>query len=143
METTLRKTKSKLQKKEYVGLYPSGSCPSKFYEIANVRKFSEKSTDHDLPLRTIVPDNGTATYGLAKYLAKLLSPLNQSQYEIKDTICDVLKHVVKTCTVEPNQAASFKSTIIPKKTINIIQCTRKNVLRSNVLNTLQEKQEGI
>ena len=38
-----------------------------------------------LPIRPIVSNIGTATYQLAKYLAKLLSPLSQSQYTVKST----------------------------------------------------------
>ena len=38
-----------------------------------------------LPIRPIVSNMGTATYQLAKYLAKLLSPLSQSQYTVKST----------------------------------------------------------
>ena len=38
-----------------------------------------------LLIRPIVSNIGTATYQLAKYLAKLLSPLSQSQYTVKST----------------------------------------------------------
>ena len=38
-----------------------------------------------LPIRPIISNIGTATYQLAKYLAKLLSPLSQSQYTVKST----------------------------------------------------------
>lgn len=37
------------------------------------------------PIRAIVSHKRTATYQLANYLAKLLSPLSQSQYTIKST----------------------------------------------------------
>ena len=38
-----------------------------------------------VPIRPIVSNIGTATYQLAKYLAKLLSPLSQSKYTVKST----------------------------------------------------------
>ena len=39
----------------------------------------------NLPLRPIVSNIGTASYQLAKYLAKLLSPLAQCNYIINST----------------------------------------------------------
>ena len=38
-----------------------------------------------LPIRPIASNIGTATHQLAKYLAKRLSPLSQSQYTVKST----------------------------------------------------------
>ena len=47
-------------------------------------KFKKKvSSVEDLPLRPIIFNVGTASYQLAKYLAKLLSPLSKSQYTLK------------------------------------------------------------
>ena len=46
----------------------------------------ENSRDiSQLPLRPIVSNIGTATYGLSKYLAKLLHPLSVSSYTINST----------------------------------------------------------
>ena len=70
---------------EYLHLYPSGSCPGKFYGTANLRKISENNTVDELPIRPIVSNIGTATYNLAKHLAKALSPLSQLKYTIKNT----------------------------------------------------------
>ena len=39
----------------------------------------------DLPLRLVISNVGTASYQLAKYLAKLLSPLSKSQYTVNST----------------------------------------------------------
>ena len=39
----------------------------------------------ELPLRPIVSNIGTASYFLSTYLAKLLSPLSQSEYTVKNT----------------------------------------------------------
>ena len=41
---------------------------------------------HDLRIWQIVSDIGTASYHLAKYLAKVLSPLTYSEYTIRSTI---------------------------------------------------------
>ena len=48
-------------------------------------EISENETVDKLPIQPIVSNIGTATYDLAKYLAKLLSPLSQSEYIIKNT----------------------------------------------------------
>ena len=39
----------------------------------------------DLPIRPIIAITKTSTYQLAKYLAKLLSPLSVSEYTVKST----------------------------------------------------------
>ena len=77
--------KNRLSSQEYLRLYPSGSCPGKFYETAKVHKISENDTVDEPPIHPIFSNIGTATYDLAKYLAKLLSPLSQSKYTIKNT----------------------------------------------------------
>ena len=46
---------------------------------------SPNDTINEFPLRPIVSNIGSATYHLSKYLAKLLSPLSESKYTIKDT----------------------------------------------------------
>lgn len=81
----LREMKNELSKQEYVRLYPGGSYLVKFYETTEVRKFSKDSTVDDILLRTFVWNFGTVTYGLAKYLTKLLSRLRRSHYTIKNT----------------------------------------------------------
>ena len=85
IQRILRKMKIRLSPQEYLCLYPSGSCPEKFYGTAKVHKISENDTVDELPIRPIVSNIGTATYDLAKYLAKLLSPLSQSNYTLKNT----------------------------------------------------------
>ena len=78
VQRTLRKIKSELPEKVYKKLYPTGSCPGKFYGNAKVHKLSTNNVD-DLTLRPIVSNIGTATYETAKYLASLLAPLNKSE----------------------------------------------------------------
>ena len=56
-----------------------------FYGTAKVHKISENDTVDELSVRPIVSNMATATCDLAKYLAKLLSSLSQSEYTIKYT----------------------------------------------------------
>ena len=48
-------------------------------------KIPENGTIEDLPLCLIVSNLGTAPYHLAKYLAKVLSPLRESEYTVNST----------------------------------------------------------
>ena len=76
--------KSKLfTEREYYQLYPTGSNAGKFYGTAKVHKLKQGDTVDHLPLRPIVSKCGTASYKLAKYLAKLLSTLSKSQYTVQ------------------------------------------------------------
>ena len=85
--------KVRLSWQEYLHLYPGRSCLSKFYGIAKVRKISKNDTIDKLPIRPIVLNIGTATYDLAKYLAKSLSSLNQSEYIIKNAKQQFVKQI--------------------------------------------------
>ena len=54
-----------------IHLYPSGSCPGKFYGTAKIQNISENDTVDDLPIRPIVSNIGTATCDLVnKILSK-------------------------------------------------------------------------
>ena len=57
----------------------------KFYGTAKVHKLPANGNVDQLPIRPIISNIGTTTYQLAEYLAKLLSPLSQSQYTGKST----------------------------------------------------------
>ena len=85
IKRALRKIKHKLYKQDYIRLYPTGSAPGKFYGTAKKRKMSINGTIEDLPLRPIVSNIGTASYHLAKHLAKILSPLSKSEYTVDST----------------------------------------------------------
>ena len=74
-----------ITKQEYFKLYPSGSSPGKFYGTAKLHKIGKNGNINDLPLRPLVSNIGTATYHLAKHLSKVLSPLRNSEYTIKNT----------------------------------------------------------
>ena len=85
IQLILRKVKNRLSSKEYYQLYPTGSCAGKFYGTAKIHKLPPNGFIDNLPLRPIISNIGTASYQLAKYLAKLLSPLAQSNYTINST----------------------------------------------------------
>ena len=85
IQRVLRKVKNRLSSKEYYQLYPTGSCAGKFYGTAKIHKLPPNGFIDNLPLRPIISNIGTASYQLAKYLAKLLSPLAQSNYTINST----------------------------------------------------------
>ena len=85
IQRSIRKIKNNLTKQEYNRLYPTGSSPGKLYGTAKRHKLKKDSTVDDLPLRPIISNVGTASYQLAKYLAKLLSPLSKSQYTVNST----------------------------------------------------------
>jgi hypothetical protein len=70
---------------ENIRHYPTGSSPGKFYGAAKVHKLKQGESVDNLPIRPIISNIGTASYHLAKYLAKLLSPLSQSEYTISST----------------------------------------------------------
>ena len=81
----LRKIKTSLPENVYRQLYPTGSSSGRFYGLAKVHKLKEDDGIDELPLRPIVSNIGTATYKTEKYLAKLLGPLNSSEYSVKNT----------------------------------------------------------
>ena len=81
----LRKLKDRLSSKEYYQLYSMGSCAEKFYNTAKIHNLPLNGFIDNLPLRPIISTIYTASYQLVKYLAKLLSPLAQSNYTINST----------------------------------------------------------
>ena len=88
VQCTLRKIKHKLPTDVYAKLHPTGSFPEKFYGTAKVHKSAKLAIDNtveELPLRPIVSNLNTATYQLARYLAKILSPLSRSQYTVESS----------------------------------------------------------
>ena len=77
IQRSVRKIKSNLIKQKYSRLYPTGSSPTKFYATAKRHKLKRGGCVNTLLLRPIVSNVKTASYQLAKYLAKLLSPLRK------------------------------------------------------------------
>ena len=58
----------------------------KFYVTAKKHKLTPTRTIDDLLIRPIISNIGTASYQLAKYIAKLLSPLSKSEYTVANNI---------------------------------------------------------
>ena len=85
VQRSLRKLKSKLSSYEYKKLYPTGSCPGKFYGTAKLHKLPVNGKIDDLPIRPIVSNINTAIYQLVKHLSKALFPLRELERNIKIT----------------------------------------------------------
>ena len=85
MQQVLRKIKSKVSEQEYKRVYPTGSGQGKFYGTAKMHKLSLNGNVNDLPLRPIASNINVTTYNLAKFLSKLLAPLRESKYTVKNT----------------------------------------------------------
>ena len=85
VQNALRKIKSKLSINEYKQIYPTGSSPGKLYGRAKTRKLFDRYGIEKLPMHPIIFSLSTATYHLAKYLAKLLSPLSTSKYTVSSS----------------------------------------------------------
>ena len=94
--------KSKFSEQEYKRLCPAGSAPARFYGTAKINKLKNDSTVDDLPIRPIISNINTGSCQLAKYLAKLLSPLSTSEYTVKST-SDFITHIK-----EQNLTSNFK-----------------------------------
>ena len=86
IQTAVRKIKKKLSPKEYLNIYPTESSLGKFYGTAKKHKLTPTETIDDLPIRPIISNTATASYQLAKYLAKLFSPLNKSEYTVDNNV---------------------------------------------------------
>ena len=82
MQRAIRKIKSKLSKYEQSKVYPTGSAPCNLYGTAKVHKIAKNDSIGNLPLRRITSNIGMSFYCLAKHLAKLLSPLSQTEFTI-------------------------------------------------------------
>ena len=77
---------SLLSLKEYLNIYPTGLSPGKFYGTAKKHKLTPTGSIGDLSIRPIISNIGPASYQLAKYLAKLLSPLSKSEYTVDNNV---------------------------------------------------------
>ena len=91
IQSVLRKIKTNLKLEEYSCLYRTGSCPGKFYSNTKIHKIFPTDNVDKLPIRPLVSKINTSAYELAKYLAKLLSPLSRSEDTVNST-----KHFIKS-----------------------------------------------
>ena len=78
--------------KHYVFVHTFQWTSAQFYGTAKLHKLKNDSTVDDLPIRPIISNINTGSYQLAKYLAKLLSPLSMSEYTVKST-SDFSSHI--------------------------------------------------
>ena len=85
VQNASRKIKSRLSINEYKGIYPTGSSPGKLYGTAKIHKLSDRDGIKKLSIHPVIYNLNTATYHLAKYLAKLLSPLSTSEYTVSSS----------------------------------------------------------
>ena len=95
IQCTLRKIKSKLSAEKYKKPYPTGSSAGRFYGTAKVHKIYRNDKVDKLPLRPMLSNIGTASYQLAKYLEKLLSPLSKSEYIVQSST-EFMEHIKTT-----------------------------------------------
>ena len=66
-------------------MYPTGSCPAKFYGTVKIYKLSQVDQVENLLIGPIISNIDTATYRLAKHLAKFLSSSGTSENTVKST----------------------------------------------------------
>ena len=59
VQWTLPKIRSKQPEQEYKKMYPTGSCPGKFYGIAKTHKLPVNGGTNELPIRPIVSNLNT------------------------------------------------------------------------------------
>lgn len=85
VQNILRRINSKLTINEQKQQYPSGSSPGNFYGTAKIHKLCNNDDVEHSPIQPIICIIGTATYHLAKCLAKLISPLSFSEYTVSST----------------------------------------------------------
>lgn len=85
IQLELRSIKKHFSDTDYKRIYPTGSAPGKFYGMAKIHKLKQGDGIEKLQMRPIISNIGTASYQLAKYLAKMLKPLSESESNIEST----------------------------------------------------------
>ena len=95
-----------MPKDVYQKLYPTGLSPGKFYGTTKIHKLPPNQDIDELPLRPIILNTNIAIYVLARYLAKVLSPLSQSDYTVSS--CKEFTEIIKLKSIPDNyKLASF------------------------------------
>ena len=124
VQRSLWKVKSKLSPFQYKKLYPTGSSPGKFYGTTKLHKLPVNGKIDDLPIGPIVSNINTATYQLAKHLSKVLSPLRESEHNIKSTkdfIRQIKNEFISAwCEMVSFDMKSFFTNVPLDRTIDII-----------------------
>ena len=92
IQRAIRNVKSKIIEQDYKKIYPTGSSPGRFYATAKLHKMPENDNDiKNLPIRPIISNINTASYDLAKYLSKILTPLSTSEFTVKNSEDFIIK----------------------------------------------------
>ena len=139
IQRTVRRIKNKLiSPKEYLNIYPTGSSPGKFYGTAKKHKLTPNGPVDDLHIRPIISNIGTASYQLAKHLAKLLSPLSKSEYTVYNNV-EFIKNI-KSEKVQTGH--SFISFDVKSLFANVPLDYTINIILRSVYGDNELKQEG-
>jgi len=87
-------SKKQLEPKLYYKLHSTDSTPASFYGLPKIHK-------ENVPIRPIMSAIGSPTYELSKYLANILSPLQNNEYTVKNSASFVEK--IRTLSVDPDE----------------------------------------
>ena len=119
-------------------IFQTASTSGKFYGTAKKHKILVNGNINDRPLCPIIYSIGASSYHLAKYLAKLLSPLSISEY----TVANNMKFINHLKTMKIPKDHSFISfdvkwllTYVPLEfTINVIlrRIYNENEIQTNI-----------
>ena len=99
--------KSKFSDQQYCNLHPPGSKTGAFYCTLKVHKLRQGEGIEQLTLWPIISNIGTATYEVAKYLARLLSPLAKSGFTVQSTKQFVVNLHTETLPVYNNYSMIY------------------------------------
>ena len=77
-----------------IGLHSTDSTPASFYGLPKIHK-------ENVPLTPIMSAIGSPTYELSKYLANILSPLQNNKYTVENSASFVKK--IRTLSVDPDE----------------------------------------
>ena len=99
--------KDHLSTSEYRTLFPSGSAPGKLNGTAKKHKVPVNKTLDDFPLRAFISNIGVDSYHLAKYLAKMQSPLGKSENTVNNNL-EFINYMNKIFILSDHKLISFE-----------------------------------
>ena len=109
IQWTLRKIKHKLEENKYKKLYATGARTGLFYGTLKVHKRQQHRQQkilEEFTMRPIISDIGMATYEVTKYLSKLLTSFDKSNYNILNT-ADLIRRFREETTPAVYKMISF------------------------------------
>ena len=147
VQQTLQQNKHVFTEGEYQKLYPpwvpwsNRSKPGAFYGFAKVHKRKQGEGLNEISLNPIVSNIETTIYETAKYLAKLLSTLGQSDNTVTNAP-DFIKRIKKETIPEKYKMKSFDvksffTNVAWEETISII--SRKKYNESKIITNTPRK----